>query len=144
MGELSDYERMANGSLPVIIGTGGSIVMHSPGVGSFVFDAKGKLLTTAPVTPFEDDPPHVSRDRYGYRYDNSRCECGDGRDVHGADGRCQSGDDDGDGYFDQWGFSRSSGRVSVGECCCRPVSSSLTRIGATRSPMSRVATGVIT
>lgn len=29
------------------------------------------------------------------------CQCGHDRDVHDETGRCQSGDDDGDGYFDQ-------------------------------------------
>lgn len=29
------------------------------------------------------------------------CECGHQRDTHDAAGRCQGGDDDGDGYFDR-------------------------------------------
>ena len=50
---------------------------------------------------FEFDYSDVYRDEYGRRRSREMCQCSHHIDSHDENGRCQSGDDDGDGYFDQ-------------------------------------------
>lgn len=85
-------------NMPVCVSQG-DVISVATGTHAHLFDHRGKLIKSDEISQ-EPLPPTEWRDQYGRRWSSVICGCHHHLNAH-DDGRCQSGDDDGDGYFDQ-------------------------------------------
>ena len=94
----NDYLRMTGASsMPTVAGAGAMVMWFDDAGVEHRFDGmSGALLGS-----YEYVPPRAGEYIHdGWIYSHTVCGCGHHLDSHSANG-CQSGDDDGDGYFDE-------------------------------------------
>lgn len=95
---MNDWERMVGGVMPLCSGTGATIIAPAPDGGTHIFDGlSGALIETR---PFQPPGPNEYHDCDGWICSRTICDCGHDIAAHST-GACDSGDDDGDGYFDE-------------------------------------------